>query len=398
MEKLALFGGEPVRKQLLPYAKQEIGAADIKAVVQVLASDYITTGPAVDEFEKMFAKKVEAKYAVAVSSGTAALHAACFAAGLQPGDEVITTPITFAASANCILYLGAVPVFADIDSATYNINPTEIKKKITSKTKAIIPVHFTGQPVDMDLIHAIAHQEGVVVIEDAAHAAGARYKGRAIGGLSDMTIFSFHPVKHITTGEGGMITTNDGQLYEKLKMFRNHGITREIDKMSIISGEWYYEQHFLGYNYRMTDIQAALGLSQLSRLAEFITRRQEIVSAYNEAFKDLPPLNTPNVREDCFSSWHLYVITIDVELLGTDRRTVYDALKAENIGVNVHYLPVYHHPYYQRLGYPKGLCGMAEKYYQSCLTLPLFPAMTDLDVFDVIRGVNKVVGFFNKRC
>jgi len=396
METLALYGGKPVRTTLLPYAKQSINQADIDAVTEVMQSDYLTTGPKISEFEQEFARRVGAKYAVAVSSGTAALHAACFAAGIGQGDEVITTPITFAASANCVLYVDGTPVFADIDSQTYNIDPRAIKSKITSKTKAIIPVHFTGQPVDLAAVHDIAREHGLPVIEDAAHAVGARFNGRPIGGLSDMTIFSFHPVKHITTGEGGIVTTNEERLYEALMLFRSHGITRAADRLSSQdSGAWYYEQQFLGYNYRITDIQAALGLSQLTRLDEFISRRKEIVSAYNAVFKDVSGMQVPFQRESCESSWHLYVITLDTQALKANRKLVFQALRAENIGVNVHYIPVYHHPYYQQLGYQRGKCPIGEDFYNRCLSLPLFPAMTDEDVKDVINAVVKVIHHFS---
>jgi len=395
METLALFGGRPVRQTLLPYARQSIDQSDIDAVTEVLQNDYLTTGPRVAQFERDFARYVGAKYAVAVSSGTAALHAACFAAGIGPGDEVITTPITFAASANCVLYMGGKPVFADIDPQTYNIDPEEIKKKITCKTKAIIPVHFTGQPVDLTSIHEIAREYGLTVIEDAAHALGAKYRGWPVGGLSAMTVFSFHPVKHITTGEGGIITTDDEQLYEMLLLFRTHGITRATDRFTRTGmGTWYYEQQFLGYNYRLTDIQAALGLSQLKKLDKFIARRKEIVSAYNTSFAGLAGIRIPHEKNECESSWHLYVITIDKKVLKADRALIFQALKAENIGVNVHYIPVYHHPFYQELGYIRGLCPQAEEFYKCCLSLPLFPAMGIQDVQDVISGVSKVVRHF----
>ena len=268
----------------ISYGKQFIDEEDKKAVIDVLQSDFLTTGPIVTEFERVVADYVGAKYAVAVSSGTAALHAACFAAGIQCEDEVITTPITFAASANCALYFGAKPVFADIKKDTYNIDPEEVRKKITKKTKAIIPVHYTGQPCEMEEIQKIAKEYGLIVIEDAAHALGADYKGKRIGSLSDMTIFSFHPVKHITTGEGGMITTNSEKLYEKLKLFRSHGITREEKLMTKKEGGWYYQQIELGYNYRITDIQCALGISQMKKLNRFIAHRKYLVERYNQAF------------------------------------------------------------------------------------------------------------------
>jgi UDP-4-amino-4,6-dideoxy-N-acetyl-beta-L-altrosamine transaminase len=380
-----------VRENYLPYGKQWLDEDDINAVVEVLKSDYLTTGPKIAEFEKAFAQYVNAKFAVAISNGTAALHAACYAAGIQAGDEVITTPITFAASANAVLYCGGTPIFADIDAATYNIDPVEIRKKITDRTKAIIPVHFTGQPCDMDEVGRIAKEYNLLVIEDAAHAVGADYKGKLIGGISDMTTFSFHPVKHITTGEGGMITTNNEALYQKLLLFRSHGITRDKNLMLDCQGPWYYEQLELGYNYRMTDIQAALGLSQLSKLDKFLQRRREIAATYTEAFKDMAALITPFQQDSGNSSWHLYVIQLGLEKLRCGRKEVFEELLRENIGVNVHYIPVYKHPYYQQNGYQDVQCGHSERLYNRIISLPIFPKMTDQDVQDVIESVKKVL-------
>ncbi|WP_048601367.1 UDP-4-amino-4,6-dideoxy-N-acetyl-beta-L-altrosamine transaminase [Rubeoparvulum massiliense] len=378
--------------EFIPYGRQWVDEEDIQAVVDVLRSDYLTTGPTIEAFEKKFAKYVGAKYAVAISNGTAALHAACFAAGIGEGDEVITTPITFAASANCVLYCGGTPVFADIDPITYNISPSEIRKNITSKTKALIPVHFTGQPCDMDEIYKIAQEYNLIVIEDAAHAIGADYKGRKIGSISDMTTFSFHPVKHITTGEGGMITTNNDELYEKLKLFRSHGITRDPKMLHQNKDHWYYEQIELGYNYRMTDIQAALGLSQLKKADRFLKRRREIAHQYNEAFKGIDGLILPHQLDSSHSSWHLYIIQIDSNKIGVNRDEAYQRLIERKIGANVHYIPVYLHPYYQRLGYKQGLCPQAENLYESMITLPLFPKMTESHVQAVIHDVKEVLG------
>ncbi|MDF2636813.1 MAG: UDP-4-keto-6-deoxy-N-acetylglucosamine 4-aminotransferase [Pelosinus sp.] len=380
-----------MRENYLPYGKQWLDEDDINAVVEVLKSDYLTTGPKIAEFEKAFAQYVNAKFAVAISNGTAALHAACYAAGIQAGDEVITTPITFAASANAVLYCGGTPIFADIDAATYNIDPVEIRKKITDRTKAIIPVHFTGQPCDMDEVGRIAKEYNLLVIEDAAHAVGAEYKDRLIGCISDMTTFSFHPVKHITTGEGGMITTNNEALYQKLLLFRSHGITRDKNLMLDCQGPWYYEQLELGYNYRMTDIQAALGLSQLSKLDKFLQRRREIAATYTEAFKDMAALITPFQQDSGNSSWHLYVIQLGLEKLRCGRKEVFEELLQENIGVNVHYIPVYKHPYYQQNGYQDVQCGHSERLYNRIISLPIFPKMTDQDVQDVIESVKKVL-------
>lgn len=379
-----------IRDNPLPYGRQWIDDDDIQAVVDVLKSDYLTTGPKIAEFERAFAEYVGAKYAVAVNSGTAALHAAAFAAGIHEGDEVITSPITFAASANCVLYLGGKPIFADIDPKTYNIDPMEIRKQITPKTRAIIPVHFTGQPVDLDEIHSIAEKYRLVVIEDAAHALGAEYKGKKIGGLSDMAIFSFHPVKHITTGEGGMITTNNSNYYQKLLLFRTHGITRDKTLLFQNEGGWYYEQQELGFNYRMTDFQAALGLSQLKKSDRFLKRRRELADIYNQSLRNIPGIILPYQDPDTNSSWHLYVIQIE-DRADKNRREVYDKLKMANIGVNVHYIPVYFHPYYQTLGFPKGLCPNAESYYKRALTLPLFPGMTEQDVLEVVEILNEVI-------
>lgn len=397
MTKLAINGGTPVRDTYLPYGQQWIEDDDIEEVVKVLKSDYLTTGPKIKEFEEKFGKYVGGKYAVAISNGTAALHGASFAAGIKEGDEVITTPITFAASANCILYQGGKPIFADIDSSTYNIDPKDIEKKISSKTKAIVPVDFTGQPVNIDEINAIAKKYNLIVIEDGAHSLGAEYKGKKTGSLVDMTTFSFHPVKHITTGEGGVITTNNKELYEKLKLFRTHGITR--DKQILYNkneGSWYYEQLELGYNYRITDIQCALGISQLNKIDKFLRRRREIAEKYNEYLKDIDGIVLPYQEEYIKSSWHLYVIQLELEKFKVGRREIFEALQAENIGVNVHYIPVYYHPYYQKLGYKKGLCPNAEKLYERIITIPLYPKMTDKDVKDVVEALDRVLKYYKR--
>lgn len=386
-----MSGRNQRRETFLPYGKQSIDEDDIQAVVDVLKGDYLTTGPKISEFEEKLAAVVGAKYAVAFSNGTAALHAACYAAGIGPGDEVITTPITFAASANCVLYTGGTPVFADIDPRTYNIDPAKIESLITSRSKAIIPVHFTGQPAEMEAILAIAKKHDLVVIEDAAHALGAEYHSRKIGSLGDMTMFSFHPVKHITTGEGGAITTNDKRYYDILKQFRTHGITRERSQLHDDHGPWYYEMQFLGYNYRMTDIQAALGINQLKKLDDFVSRRREIVSMYNDAFRDVPAVEIPYQADNVLSSWHLYILRLNTDKSKLGRREVFEALLRENMGVNVHYIPVYMHPYYRQLGYSEGLCPNAEHLYSEMITLPLFPGMTDQDVHYVVEKVLHVL-------
>ncbi|HML36324.1 MAG TPA: UDP-4-amino-4,6-dideoxy-N-acetyl-beta-L-altrosamine transaminase [Bacillota bacterium] len=371
----------------IPYGKQLIDEEDIQSVIEVLRSDFLTTGPKINEFEETLARYVHARYAVAVSNGTAALHLACLATGIKNGDEVITSPITFAASANCILYCGAKPVFADIDPVTYNIDPKDVRKKITRNTKAIIPVHFTGQPCDMDEIRGIAEEHNLIVIEDAAHALGAEYKGKRIGGISDMTTFSFHPVKHITTGEGGAITTNDEELYNRLMLYRNHGITRDPSMMLNHDGGWYYEMQELGYNYRITDFQCALGISQFKKLDGFIARRHEIARVYDKAFHGLKDLVIPAQSESSYSSYHLYV----VQLQAMDRKIFYDSLRDSGIGVNVHYIPVYKHPYYQRNGFERVCCENAEGLYKKLVSLPIFPALTKEEQGYVIEQVERLL-------
>lgn len=394
---LAIYGGRPQKEKYLPYGQQWVDEKDIQAVIDTLRGDYLTTGPQIREFEERVARYVGAKYAVAVANGTAALHAACLAAGIKVGDEVITTPITFAASANCVLYQGAKPVFADIDPKTYNIDVEEIERKITNKTKAIIPVDYTGQAVDLDQIMALADKYNLIVIEDAAHAIGTEYKGKKIGSMAHMTEFSFHPVKHITTGEGGVITTDDEELYRKLSLFRTHGITRDEELLvNKKEGSWYYEQLELGYNYRITDIQCALGISQLEKLDKFIQRRRELVKQYNKRLSTIDGVITPYESGYSNSSWHLYVIQLEIEKFKVGRKEIFEALKAENIGVNVHYVPVYYHPYYKRLGYRKGLCPNAENLYDRIITLPLFPKMTENDLDDVIEAVEKVLDYYRK--
>lgn len=366
------------RIHFLPYSTQQISDEDIKAVIETLKSPYLTTGPKVSEFEKVVVDYVGATYAVAFSNGTAALHAACYAAGITQGDEVITTPITFAASANCVRYMGGEVIFADIDEETYNLDPKEVEKKITSKTKAIIPVDFTGQPVDIDAFMEISKKHNIVIIEDGAHSLGASYKKRKVGATADMTMFSFHPVKPITTGEGGMIVTNNRTYYEKLRLFRGHGITQTAYAKE--QGDWYYEMTDLGYNYRMTDIQAALGISQMNRLDEFIEKRQELANLYTEKINQLPTLKAPNQLADTKSGWHLYSAQLDETALGKTRKEVFEDLRNANIGVHVHYIPVYWHPYYQELGYKKGICPKAEQWYERAVTLPLHPQMNEEDI------------------
>lgn len=376
--------------RFIPYGRQSISEEDIQSVVDVLRSDWLTQGPAVTHFERAIADYCGARYAVAVSNGTAALHLAALAADFGPGDEVITSPNTFVASANCIAYVGATPVFADIDPATYCIDPVQIRKRLNTKTKGIIPVHFSGQPCDMAATQSLAHEHELTVIEDAAHAIGASYEVDGqhynVGSCahSDMTIFSFHPVKHITTGEGGAITTNSTELYEKLCLLRTHGITKDPARLTRNDGPWYYEQQALGFNYRITDLQCALGASQLQRLDAFVERRRNIVDVYNQAFSASKELIIPAQRTSANSSWHLYMLGFH----SLERSTVFDALRAKGLGVNVHYIPVHLQPYYRdRYGCADGDYPCAEGYYRRSLTLPLFPAMTDDDVRYVIESV-----------
>ena len=380
---------------MLPYGRQSVDEDDVRSVVEVLRSDWLTTGPKVAEFEASFARVVGAKEAVTVSNGTAALHAAAFAAGIGPGDEVITSPMTFAATANCVRYQGGTVVFADVDPVTLNLAPEQIKAKITKRTKAIIPVDYSGQPSDLEEILALAAAHKLVVIEDAAHALGATYQGRVVGSIAHLTTFSFHPVKHLTTGEGGMVVTDDAALAAKLRLFRNHGIAGDFRQREN-QGSWYYEMNDLGYNYRLTDIQCALGASQLTKLAGWGARRQAIARRYHEAFDDIPEVELPCVKEDRRSAWHLYVIKLNLDRLRVGRETIFRALRAENIGVNVHYIPVPWHPYYQRLGYVRGQWPVAESAYERLVSLPIWAGMTDDDVHDVIGAVTKVVAAYRK--
>lgn len=379
--------------KFIPYAKQSIDSSDIKAVIDVLMSDYITQGPRIHEFETRLASYCGSKYAVCVSSGTAALHIACLAAGIMPGDEVVTSPITFVASSNCVLYCGGKPVFADVERDTINISSEEIKKKLTKKTRAIIPVHFAGHPCDLEEINNIAKRHGLLVIEDAAHALGATYKGAKMGSCkySDMTVFSFHPAKHITTGEGGVVLTNRKDLYKKLLIFRNHGITKDSSKFRVRSsdlGPWFYEMQELGFNYRITDIQCALGLSQLKKLDRFVEKRKKIVRFYNERLAKLSEIDLPVERPYVNSSWHLYYIRLKDY---RNRKVVFEKLRAKGIGVQVHYIPVYRQPYYQGLGYRNGLCPNAEDFYRCEISIPLYESISLSDAERVVNSVSRVL-------
>lgn len=397
MEIPAIEGGKPVRTDKIYYGHQFIDEDDIKAVEAVLRSDYLTCGPEIDNLEKKLCELTGAKYAVLCANGTAALHIACLAAGVGEGDEVITTPITFAASANCALYCGAKPVFADINDKTYNLDPAEAEKKITSKTKAIVPVDYTGQAAEMDAFMELGRKHNLVIIEDAAHSIGTVYNGKPVGSIADMTTFSFHPVKTVTGGEGGAVLTNNEVYYKKLLLFRTHGITRDPSFMVRESeGPWYYEQTELSTNYRMTDMQAALIRSQLNKLEAFSKRRKEIVKRYNEAFSQIPEVFVQREISESDTVRHLYILRIKPEKLKVNRRQFFDAMAAEGVVCNVHYIPVYRHPYYEKLGYPKGLCPKAEKLYEEMMSLPLYYAMTDKDVEDVIEAVTKLVDYYRK--
>lgn len=394
----------------IPYSRQAIDSADIEEVVKTLKTDWVTQGPKIREFEEAVCAYTGAKYAIAVSTGTAALHCACFAAGISGGDEIITSPITFAATGNCALFLGARVKFADIKSNTYCIDPGEIETAITSKTKAIIPVDFSGQPCDMDKIMAIAKKHNLLVIHDAAHSLGASYKGRLTGTLADMTIFSFHPVKSITTGEGGMVVTDNELLAKKLRLFRTHGITNDDNSMmfepqaadndslyaagrnSSSRAPWYYEMQALGYNYRITDIQCALGISQLRKLDGFIARRRRLAEKYNQAFSKSPHLIVPYQEPDRQSAWHLYMLCLRLDKMAKTRRQAFEELRAAGIGVHVHYIPLHLQPYYrEKFDYKRGDFKEAEAFYDSALTIPLFPGLKDEECEWIISNVLKTV-------
>ena len=394
MDRLAIDGGQPVRKEKIFYGKQWIDEDDRKAVSEVLTSDFITCGPKVGELEQALADYAGAGYAVAVSNGTAALHCACLAAGIGPGEEVITTPLTFAASANCALYCGARPVFADVEPDTYNIDPKSIEAHITEKTKAVVAVDFTGQAVKNKEIRELCDKYNLFFIEDAAHSIGTKYDGKQVGSLADMTCFSFHPVKTITSGEGGAVLTNDRELYQKLVLAHTHGITHEETQMEEAphEGPWYYEQVSLGYNYRMTDFQAALLLSQLKKMDQFVKRRKEIVRRYNKAFRDIPEIILQEEIPKSDACKHLYIIQLDLKKLTCTRRQFFDAMSAENVQCQIHYVPVYWFPYYRHLGYEKGLCPNAEEIYKGIVSIPHTLKMTEQDVEDVIHAVTKVIG------
>lgn len=381
---------------MIGYGHQYIDDSDIEAVVNALKSDYLTQGPAVVKFEQEICRITGAKYCVSVSNATAGLHIAVAALELEGGSEGITTPNTFLASSNCMVYNNVKPVFADINPVSYNIDPNEIEKRITNKTKLLIPVHFAGLPCEMDKISAIAKKHNLSVIEDAAHAIGSQYAdGFYVGNCkySDMTVFSFHPVKTITTGEGGAVTTNDEKLYKKLLMLRSHGVTKDVNLLTKNPGPWYYEMQSLGFNYRMTDIQAALGYSQLQKLDFFKKRRREVVTMYNKAFSGMKYLKTPTEPENVSSCFHLYATQIDYVALGKTRSQVMAELREKGIGTQVHYIPVPTQPFYkENYGYKDGDYPVAERYYEQELSLPLYPGLSDDDVNMVVEAVKEVIG------
>lgn len=394
---LAINGGKPVRDSYLNYGRQYIDSNDIDAVIQVLKSDFLTCGPMIKKAEQKLCKVTGANCCTLVSSGTAALHSACLAAGIGSGDEVIVTPMTFAASANCVLYCGGTPVFADIDDHTWNLSPQAVEEKITCHTKAVIAVDYMGQAADLNPLSALCNKYNLILIEDAAHSLGTRYEGKMVGSIADLTTFSFHPVKTVTAGEGGAVATNDLSLDEKVRLYSKHGIIRDKERF-VNKGEsdCYYEQQALGYNYRITDIQAALLCSQLDKLERFSKRRKALTAFYNEEFSKMPEIILPKEIPQSDTVRHIYVVRLNTKQLNANRNTVLRALHAENIGASIHYIPVYLMPYYQQLGYEKGLCPNAEEHYRTLLTLPLFYSMTDEDAASVVRAVKKVISFYKK--
>ncbi len=382
---------------VLPYGRQSIKADDIEAVIQVLKSDWLTTGPAVEEFENAFAAFVGARYAVAVSSGTAALHAAMHAAGIGAGDQVIVPPLTFAATANAVIYQGGHPIFADIDPKTLLLDPEAAEECVSERARAVVAVDYAGQPCDYDALRNLADRCGLALIADACHSLGAEYKGKKTGTIADLSVFSFHPVKHITTGEGGMITTDNSELAARMRRFRNHGIDTD-HRQRAGNGTWHYEMLDLGYNYRLSDISCALGTSQLRRLPETLARRRELASAYDRAFSGWSSLDIPETSPSVRHAYHLYPVRYRADRTGGDRGNFFRLLREQRIGANVHYLPVHLHPYYsKRYGYRRGDYPVAEAAYDELISLPLFPAMTDGDQNRVIEGVRQAIALDSRK-
>ena len=378
------------------YGHQWIDEADIQAVVDVLRSDWITTGPKVSEFEQAVADYVGAEYAVAVNSGTAALHAAMYAVGVGPGDEVILPPMTFVATANCVVFQGATPVFADVEPDTLLVNPAEVESKITERTKAIIAVDYAGQPCDYNALRNIAKRHDLSLVADACHSIGAQFNGRNVGTLADLSVFSFHPVKHITTGEGGMVVTDETKFAERMRRFRNHGISMD-SRQRADHGTWYYEMEDLGYNYRITDFQCALGLSQLQNLPAFLERRRQIAAQYDESFSRLPEVEALGLREGVLHAYHLYVVKTKYPVLNLGRAKFFRKMREKSVDVNVHYIPVHMQPFYRKyFNTNPGLCSVAETAYEGILSLPIFPAMKAADVQRVIAATNDTVAEMRK--
>jgi len=382
----------PVREEFLPPFAPCLGEEEYEEVLDTLRSGWITMGPKTRQFEEAFARHVGASHAIAVSSCTAGLHVALVAGNIGPGDEVITTPLTFCSTANVIVHQGAVPVLADVRPDTYNIDPEEIERRLTPRTKALIPVHLGGQPCQMEAIQALADEHDLLVIEDAAHALGAEYKGRRIGTFRDVTVFSFYATKNLTTGEGGMVCTEDEDLAERISILRLHGISSDAWKRYSDKGAWYYEVLLPGYKYNMTDVQAALGLHQLAKQERFQQLREEYARIYTEAFADLPEIHAPYVKDHVRHAWHLYLIRLDLDRLTIDRGQFIEALRRQNVGASVHFIPLHLHPYYQvRYGFKKGDYPVAESVYEGIVSLPLYPKMTRKDVDDVIEAVSRVI-------
>ena len=403
MTKLpAIAGGRPVREILLPIARPSIDDEDIGAIVDVLKSGILSEGPKTEAFEEAFARYTGAKYAVALSSGSAGLHIALRTAAIGPHEEVLTSPLSFPINANCILYQQSIHTFVDIDAITYNIDPAILAQKISYRSKAVIPVHFAGQPCDMKAIYDVAAQNDLTVIEDATQALGAVYQGKKIGSADNMAVFSFNAGQNLTTGQGGMVTTGSQETYKWLKIFRNLGLVKDSDALVQNAGPWHYEMQDLGFNYKITEMQAALGLSQLAKTENFLVARKKIAACYHDALADLTGIVLPEQLIGVESAWHHYIIRIRPDTLTTGRLQIYQALRSENIGVDVNYLPIFLHPYYKWLGHPDlctlegSLCPQSEEFYNNVISLPIFPAMQEQDINDVINAVKKVFHYYTK--